>query len=392
MNYDFDRVVERCGTNCEKYDSLKRIFGTEDLVPLWVADMDFETPEFIIDALKRRLDHHILGYSYRPDGFYNAIKGWLKRRWNWDVETSWIQFTPGTVCAVSLAIRAFSSEGDGVVIQTPVYGPFSWVIEGNRRRVECNPLKYESNGRAVIDFEDLEEKLSRSKIFILCNPHNPTGRVYTRNELERIAMLCLKYNIIVIADEIHCDLIQEPYRHIHFASLGDDAARRSITVSSPAKSFNIAGLSTTAVIIPDQKLRQEFHCEEESIHIDQGNIFGTIAMEMAYTYGDQWVDSLNDYIKGNIDYVVGFLADKMPDVKCYPPEAMYLMWLDFREWGLEHKELCKFMVEKARLGMSEGRFFGAEGEGFMRINVAAPRVIIERAMTQLYEASLLLKR
>lgn len=391
MIYDFDCVIERCGTNCEKYDSLSRIFGTDDLLPLWVADMDFETPKFIIDALSERLNHKVLGYSYRPDSFFSAIQGWLKRRWDWDIDTSWVEFTPGTVCAVALAIRAFTSVGDGVVIQTPVYGPFSWVINGNNRHVECNSLKYESNGRAVIDFEDLEEKLSRSKMFILCNPHNPTGRVYTRDELVRIAELCRKYNIIVIADEIHCDLIQKPYRHIHFASLDEDAAQRSITVSSAAKSFNIAGLSTTAVIIPNQKLREAFNQESEAIHIGQGNIFGTIAMEVAYTHGDEWVDNLNDYIGGNINFVMDFLAKKLPEVKCYAPEAMYLMWLDFRSWGLDHDQLCKFMVDKAHLGMSQGRFFGVEGEQFMRINVAAPRVIIEQAMNQLYEAAQLLK-
>ena len=388
MIYDFDILVDRKGTNCEKYDGCNRIFGTEDLLPMWVADMDFETPSFIIEALENRLKHHVLGYSLRPDSYYEAIRGWLNRRWRWQVDKQWIEFTPGTVCAVSFAIQAFTSEGDGVVIQTPVYGPFAWVTEGNNRRIERNQLKYQPDGRAVIDFEDLEEKLSRSKLFILCNPHNPTGRVYTQEELTRIAELCKKYDVIVVADEIHCDLVQKPYRHIHFASLSEDAAQRSVTIISPAKSFNVPGLSSSVVIIPSETQRARFSQIAEAVHVGQGNIFGTIAIEQAFTHGDQWIDQLNEYIGGNIDFVLKFLAEKMPSVKCYRPEAMYLMWLDFSAWGMTHNELCDFMLKEARIGTTEGRFFGIEGEGCMRINVAAPRVTIEKAMNQLYEASL----
>ncbi len=391
MTYDFERLVERRGTNCEKYDGCFRIFGTEELLPMWVADMDFETPSFIIEAMEDRLKHHVLGYSLRPDSYYNAVQGWLARRWQWQVDKQWIEFTPGTVCAVSLAIQAFTSEGDGVVIQTPVYGPFSWVIEGNGRRVERNRMKYLPDGRAEIDFDDLEVRLSRSKMFILCNPHNPTGRVYTQEELARIAELCKKYDVIVVADEIHCDLVQKPYRHIHFASLDEDASHRSVTIISPAKSFNVAGLSSSVVIVPDAAMRERFHQAEEAIHVGQGNIFGTIAIEQAFTHGDEWVDQLNDYIGGNIDFILKFLAEKIPSVKCYRPEAMYLIWLDFTEWGMTHKELCDFMLNAARIGMTEGRFFGVEGEGYMRMNVAAPRSVIEQAMNQLYEASLQLK-
>lgn len=388
MKYNFDAVINRCGTSCEKYDRREEIFGTTDVIPLWVADMDFETPPFIMDAVRERANHNFMGYSFRGDSYHKAITSWLERRSGWRVDPSEIIFTPGSIVAMSFAINAFTKLGDKIVIQPPVYGPFNWITECNGRCLERNELKIdEVTGRAEIDFEDLDKKLSVSKMLLFCSPHNPTGRVFTKQELEKIAALCIKHDVIIVSDEVHCDVVYKPHQHIHISSLSEEVAARCVTMISGAKSFNIAGLSTTAVIIPNKELRDKFSCSAHRVHVEQGNMFGTVALEAAFTHGDEWLDELMEYLDGTIDYILRFIAEKMPEVKCYRPESTYMMWLDFRAWGMPHSELCDFMVNKAKIGFTEGEFFGKEGSGYMRMNIASPRSIIEKAMEQLYAAS-----
>lgn len=385
MKYDFDTYIDRIGTNCEKYESLVPLFGTDKVIPLWLADMDFATADFICDAMRQRLEHPIFGYTFRPECYHNSIAGWVERRAGWEIDTQWLAFSPGVVAGVTFAMLGCTKEGDGVVIQPPVYHPFANTIRFNNRVVLNNPL-VESKGGYVIDFEDLETKLANAKAFILCNPHNPTGRVYTRDELVHIGELCAKYDVTIISDEIHSDFTFKPNRHIHIASLSDDLAMRTITLLAPSKSFNIAGLSTAVAIIPNAKRMESYREQVAKIHVDNGNIFGTVALKAAYEQGDEWMDQMLDYLQGNVDFVYDFISQNIPSVGCYKPESTFLMWLDFRGWGMEHADLCRFLVEKAGLGMGDGAIYGVEGVGFQRLNIGTPRSVLRRALEQLAEA------
>lgn len=385
MEYDFDRVVVREGTRCEKYDSREEIFGRADVIPLWVADMDFEVAPFITEAIMRRAAHPVYGYEFRGSGFYDSAAGWIARRGGWNVEPGWMNFTPGVVSGLVCAMRAVTQEGDGVVIQPPVYPPFARVTKSNGRRLVENPLR-ETNAGYEMDFDDLDRKLNGAKALLLCNPQNPTGRVFTRGELERVGELCIRHDVVLISDEIHCDLIQKPYQHIHIASLSDELAHRTITLVAPSKTFNLAGLSTSLAVIPDPSLRRRFRAEFDRMHIDQGNVFGTVALEAAYRQGDEWLDRLLEYVRGNMEYVTEFFARHIPSVKTRPSEGTYMMWLDFRAWGLSPQELWHFLVFEAGLGLNEGARFGTGGEGFMRINLATRRALVEQAMSQLETA------
>ena len=386
MKYDFDEVISREGTNCEKLDARERLYGRGDVIPLWVADMEFAAPPAVLNAIRKRAEHPILGYSYRSDQYWNSIIGWVERRSGWKIKGEWLDFTPGVVSGIVFALRAFTSPGDGVVIQPPVYHPFARQVRLNDRVVVNNPMR-EVQGRFEIDFEDLDRKLSGAKIFLMSNPHNPTGRVFTREELIRIGELCVKHDVVILSDEIHGDLVYKPHKHIHIAALDEAFARRTVTFTAPSKTFNLAGLSTSVAITPDAALRRRLQQEFNKLHADQGNIFGTVALEAAYTHGDEWLERLLEYLEGNIRYVTDFLHRKMPSVKCVPPEGTYLMWLDFRAWPMTHEQIYRFMVERAGIGVNEGAMFGEEGRGWMRMNIATQRSVVERAMNQLYEAA-----
>ncbi len=385
MTYDFDRIAEREGTNCEKYDHRAEVFGRGDVIPLWVADMDFEAPPFVVEAMRRRLEHPVFGYTFRGDTFHDAVTAWIARRNGWTVEREWIDFTPGVVAGFTFAIRALTDQGDGVVIQPPVYPPFAQVVKANGRKVVDNPLKL-NGGRYEIDFDDLDRKLAGARVLLFCNPHNPTGRVFSREELIRVGELCERHGVAVISDEIHSDLIQKPYRHTHLASLSPWLAEHTVTFVAPSKTFNLAGLSTSVAITPGDALRRRLRAELDRLHVAQGNVFGTVALEAAYTYGDEWLDQLNAYIGGNKDYVADFLACNLPSVGTFPLEGTYLMWLDFRQWGMTQKELSDFLVNEAYLGLNDGAYFGSEGQGFMRLNLGTSRRVIAAAMKQLKEA------
>lgn len=386
MTFNFDEPVDRLHTDSLKYDGLTQFFGSADLLPMWVADMDFKTPQFIIDALKKRLQHEVMGYSLRPQHFLDAIKGWVKRRHNWDISTDWIVFTPGIVPAVNISVLAYTSVSDGIITQPPVYFPFFNAATDHRRKLIYSPLEL-INGRLSIDFTDLEQKCRQgARMIILSSPHNPGGNVWTRDELSRIAEICLRHNVLVVSDEIHSDLVYKPHVHTPMASLSDEIAANTVTFIAPSKTFNVSGLSSSAAIIPDKKLREQFVATLESLHVGLGNIFGNVAMEAAFTHGDEYVDALMDYLAGNVSLVESFLSENIPQIKPVRPEATFLMWLDCRELGMTDVELKDFFLNKAHLALNQGIQFGPGGEGFMRMNIGCTREVLRKALNQMKEA------
>ena len=388
MKYSFDEIIDREGTACVKWDLRDKVFGNPDVLPMWVADMDFKTPGFITDAIIQRASHAVYGYSFRTEGYYSSIINWMQVHHGWTIERDWILFSPGVVPLLYMATLAFTNPGDKVLIQTPVYQPFYDAVQKNDRQLVYNPLILKEN-RYEIDFEDLDLKLEGTKMMILSNPHNPVGRVWTKDELLKIGQLCLKHNVLIISDEIHCDLVFNAYKHIPTANLSPGIAAITLTCLASSKTFNTAGLSTSHVVISNPELRTKLDKVIQSVHVDSGNLFGAIASEAAYTHGAEWHQQLIDYLEGNVNLVRSFLLEKTPMVKLIEPEATYLLWLDFREMGLSQSELVKLLIDKAGLGLNDGIIFGKEGTGFMRINVGCPRSMLldglqrlERVMTK----------
>lgn len=386
MKYSFDKIIDRESSGAIKYDARNQYFQKEDVIPMWIADMDFPSPPFVIEALQNRLKHPLLGYTMREEGFYRAIHFWLKNRHKWKVEREWIVFSPGIVPAISMAVLAYTNPDDKIIIQPPVYPPFFWCIANHKREIVENPL-ISDNGYYRMDFDALEKKASNgAKMLILCSPHNPVGRVWTEEELKELIRICKKYNILIISDEIHADLVFSPATHLPLPLVAD-GYDRIITCMAPSKTFNLAGLSTSAVIITDEKIRKEFVHIMETIHVGMGNIFGFVALEAAYLNGNEWLNELILYLERNIDFVSEFLARETPWIKFTRPESTYLLWLDCREMGMKDKELTDFFIQKAGIGPSPGSIFGKQGEGFQRINIASPLSVIKRAMEQLATAA-----
>lgn len=384
--YDFDKVVNRRNTHSIKYDGMKEPFGREDLTPLWVADMDFETPDFIIDALRERLQHPVLGYTLEYDSYWQSIVDWLNHRHAWHVEREWLSYIPGIVKGIGMVINAFTSRGDKIIIQPPVYHPFRLVPEKNGREVVLNPLRPTQSGYEM-DFENLESVIdSRCKILILSNPHNPVGIVWSPETLQRLAEIAVRHNLIVISDEIHCDMPLYGNRHTPFAMVSDEAASCSITFGAPSKTFNIAGLVSSFAVVPNRELREKFFAWLEANELDMATIFAMVATEAAFNKGEEWRCQMLKYIEGNIDFVADFVARNIPKVKVIKPQASYLVWLDFSATGLSHKELIDVIVNKAHLAMNDGAMFGREGELRMRMNVGTRREVLAQAMKQLSEA------
>ncbi len=386
MEYNFDKQINREKTACYKYDLRNDVFGKSNVIPMWVADMDFETPSFIIDALRKRLNHKILGYTFRTDSFFGSITNWLRRKHCWDVEKEWISFSPGIVPALNLAVMAFTEPGDKIIVQKPVYFPFFPAVESHNRILVNNPLSFKGD-RYKIDFEDLLKKIDKGvKMIIFCSPHNPTGNVWKREDLEKLAKICLEHEILILSDEVHSDLIFKGNRHIPLASIGYDVSDITITCVAPSKTFNMAGLSTSAVIISNRRLKEKYDKILEDIHVGGGNIFGFIALEAAYNKGDKWLEALMEYLEENLNYLVRYLAENIPLIKPIIPQATYLVWLDCRELGLDEYELRKFMIHEAGLGLSDGLIFGSEGRGFQRMNIGCPRVVLTDALCRLKNA------
>ncbi|MFZ5428881.1 MAG: MalY/PatB family protein [Bacteroidota bacterium] len=383
MRYHFDEIVDRRGTDCIKYDALPQFFGSDDVLPLWVADMDFRTPDFIMDAIRKRMEHEILGYTYRGDDFSGSITGWVGRRFNWNVKKEWISFSPGVVSAITVSVMAYTKPGDKVIVQTPVYFPFFESVRGMGRRLVENPLRL-ADGRYHFDFDDLESKIDeKTKMLILCSPHNPGGMVWKREELGRLAGICNRHNLIVVSDEIHSDLLFDDQVHTPYAMISEECAMNSVVCMAPSKTFNVAGLSTSFVVIPDPEKMKAYEKLMRTLHVHMGNIAGTVALMAAYQHGEQWLGEMMRYVQDNYDYLEKVLSDRLPDVGVMKPEATYLVWLDFRHYGMNDRQLSRFLVEKAKVGLNNGGRFGKPGDGFMRINIGCPREILSEALERI---------
>jgi len=387
MKYDFDKVIDRRGTGAFKTDALKNKFGKEDLIPLWVADMDFETPDFITEALKRRLDHPLYGYTMEPEDMWPTVQKWVADHHQWTIEKEWLTFIPGIVKGIGMAINALLEKDDKVIIQPPVYHPFRLVPQGNGREVVYNPLHQNEDGTYSMDFDNLEQVCDdRCRMLILSNPHNPAGIVWPRETLERLASFCHSRGIIVISDEIHCDMALFGHKHIPFASVSQEAADCSITFASPSKTFNIAGIVSSYAVVSNENLRKRFYGWLSANGLNDAPLFSPIATVAAFRNGEQWRRSMLEYIESNVDFVCDFCASSMPQIKPLRPQASFLVWLDCRALGLSHDALTDLFIDKAGLALNDGETFNPGGEGFMRLNVAVPRSILAKAMQQLQAA------
>lgn len=386
MRYNFDEIVERHNTGSTKWDFLDKHFGVADALPMWVADMDFKAPEEVINALMKRAEHGVFGYSDRSDSYYEAVAGWMERRHGWKVEKEWLVYSPGIVPAVNWLIRALTHPGDKVVIQTPVYYPFFKAIENNGCHIVDNPLVFE-DGMYRMNLEELEHKIDeRTRLMILCSPHNPVGRVWERAELIKLGELCLKHGITVIADEIHSDLVFKEHKHTPFAAICEEFAMNSVICTAPSKTFNLAGLQISNMIIPNEKLREAYLIELDNNGISNPNSFGVVAAEAAYNYGWDWLEQLMEYLEGNLKYLTDFTVERLPKVKVIKPQGTYLVWMDFREMGLDMQELSRVILQEARVAVDDGFIFGKSGEGFVRLNIACPRSILEEGLNRIASA------
>jgi len=386
MNYNFDEIIDRKGTDAVKLERCKALFGTEDVLPLWVADMDFRTPDFILDTIRKRLDHPILGYSVPPEGFNDAFVKWVRDHHRWPVSASQVGFVPGIVPALSFAVQCFSEPGDEVMIQPPVYYPFFNVIRNNNRVVVTNPLR-EAGGKFAMDFDDLESKITeKTRLFILCNPHNPGGKVWTPETLRRLDEICTRRNILVVSDEVHADMVLNGYRHTPYATVSDTAAKGSVTFMAPTKVFNMPGIVSSSYIIPDGALRARFAHFLEAAEMNTGNLFAYLTTVACYEQGEEWRVAMLEYVQGNIRYVTDYLAGHLPQIRPMEPEASFLLWLDCSALGMDTDTLHRFFALKAGLGLNKGTVFGEGGEYHLRLNVACPRAVLVRAMQQLSAA------
>lgn len=383
-NLDFDTIIDRRNTNCLKYDFAKKRGMPEDLLPLWVADMDFRTSSYIQDALAAQAEHGIFGYSEGRESYFEAVKGWMKGHFDWDVSENWLVKTPGIVFALGMAVKAYTKPGDGVLIQLPVYYPFREVIEDNGRVVVSNTLVRGEDNRYHIDFEDFEAKIIEEdiKLFLLCSPHNPVGRVWTEEELIRLGDICCKHHVIVVSDEIHADFVFQGKHHV-FAGLKKEYEGITVTCTSPSKTFNLAGLQISNIFIADPQLRRHFRKQVDAAGYSQVNIMGLTACEAAYRYGEEWYEAVLRYIRENIAFTRKYVRENLPGVTMTEQEGTYLVWLDFTKTGLSADQLENLIIHEAKLWLDSGKIFGDSGKGFQRINVACPRKVLEEALSRI---------
>ncbi len=391
MKYDFDQVCDRRNTNCAKWDAVKTIFGREDIIPMWVADMDFPVAAPIVEAIKKRAEHPFYGYTHAGTGIVESVVERMERKFNWKIRPEWVVFTPGVVPALHAAIRSVSHPGDEIILQPPVYYPFFSAVTGSGCQIVYNQLKL-VNGQYEMDFADLENRFharagmhpvaSRIKAVLLCNPQNPVGRLWNKEELIRLGQIALKHGAVIISDEIHCEILYRGHRHIPFAAISEEFAANSIICMAPSKTFSLAGLEASSIIIPDRRLRDNFNNIKAGI-LPGPNLFGLTALEAAYRYGDEWLEQVLNYLQANLDYLINYFDEKIPDIKVIRPQGTYLVWLDCRGLGLSDLELRTFMREKARLGLDDGFLFGPGGSGFQRMNIACPRSILSEALNRL---------
>lgn len=385
MKYNFDEIIDRRGTESVKWDAVSERWGRNDLLPMWVADMDFRTPPFVMEALRKRLEHEVLGYTFACEEWYTSIINWLQNRHGWNVKREELTFMPGIVRGLAFAIQCFTEKGDKVMVMPPVYHPFFLVTEKNKREVVYSPLVLR-DGQYYIDFDRFRKDIQGCKLLILSNPHNPGGRVWTREELEQIAEICYESKTLVISDEIHADLTLPPYQHITFALVSEKARQNSLVFMSPSKAFNMPGLASSYCIIENKEICRCFQEYMEASELSEGHLFAYLSVAAAYSNGTEWLDQVLAYIQSNIDFTDAFLSEYIPDIKMIRPQASYLVFLDCRTLGLNQKELVDLFVDDAHLALNDGTMFGKEGEGFMRLNVACPRSVLEKALKQLKEA------
>lgn len=385
MDYNFDEVVCRKHTDALKLEALAPRWGRTDLLPMWVADMDFKTPPFIVEVMKKRMECEVFGYTARPESWYEAIISWQARRHQWTITKEMISFVPGVVPALAMAVQAFTERGEKVMIQQPVYNPFAQVIRNNHRELVNCPLELK-DGQYHINFEVFEEKIKGCKLFLFCHPHNPGGRVWTREELQKVAAICAQNNVIVVADEIHADLTLPPYQHIPFATVSEEAAQNSVVFASPSKAFNMAGLATSYAVIANPTLRRRFESYVEGNELAAGNVFAFNTVVAAYNKGEEWLQQMLNYVQGNVDEVIHYIEKYIPQLKVIVPQASYLVFIDFSALQLSQKEIVALCTDKAHLALNDGAIYGEEGKGYMRINLACPRSVVKQALIQLKEA------
>ncbi|TJY41032.1 pyridoxal phosphate-dependent aminotransferase [Cohnella pontilimi] len=387
MKYDFDHAPDRKGTASYKWDQSEKLFGHEDVLPLWVADMDFAPPKEVVDEIVRRAQLGVYGYTFRTPEYAEAVSGWLKRRHGWEIQHDWIsQSSPGVVTALSMSIYTFTEPGDKVILQAPVYYPFYDVIKMHGREVVENTLVLRE-GRYEVDFDLLEQQAADgAKLLLLCSPHNPGGRVWTREELTRIGDICVRHGVLVVADEIHHDLVLRGHKHTPFASIKEEFAQISLTCIATSKTFNLAGLQSACVIIPNAELRRRYNQALKTFSVHMESYFGLTAIVSAYTYGDEWLEQLLDYLEGNLDYMTQFLAEKLPEIKVIRPEATYLVWMDCSAISKDPADLKKLMYDEARVAFNEGSVYGKPGAGYLRVNIACPRSILIEALERFTRA------
>ena len=386
MKYNFDELIDRRNTGAVKTDLCKKMFGTNDLIPLWVADMDFRTPDFIIDAINNRCKHPILGYTVPDEEYFNSIIRWIDARHGWKLERNWLGFLPGIVPGLAFAVNALTQTGDQIIIQPPVYPPFIQVPSKNGRELIYNPLKV-VEGRFEMDLKDLEYKITdRTRMFILCNPHNPGGRTWDADTLIKVAEICHKHGVLVVSDEIHSDMALPGNVHTPFASVSELAEQNSITYMAPSKTFNMAGLVSSSYIIPNSEIRKKFSDFMDNSELANGNIFAYVAAQAAYEKGTEWLSEMISYIQGNVDYIVEFLEKNIPQIKPMIPQASFLIWLDCAGLEMNSHQLQEFIVKEARLGLNKGTTFGPGGEQHLRLNIGCSREVLKQAMEQLKSA------
>jgi cystathionine beta-lyase len=387
MKYNFDEIIDRTNSNSLKYDFAVERGKPADILPLWVADMDFRTPREVIDRLEKDLKLGIFGYSDAKSDYFDALYQWYKDYFDWEIQEKWLVKTPGVVFAIATAIRAFTKEGDAVLIQQPVYYPFGETIKDNMRKLVNSPLVL-VNGHYEMDFQDFETKIIKNKVklFVLCSPHNPVGRVWTIEELRKVGEICLKHQVLVVSDEIHCDFTYNGYNHTVFASIDDRFAQNTITCTAPSKTFNLAGLQVSNILISNKAIKTKFIKSMNQAGYSQISMIGISACQAAYANGREWLGELKEYLAGNLTYVREYLRENIPQIKMIEPEGTYLIWLDFSGLGMTEQERENLIVNKAKLWLDSGIMFGIDGEGFERINIACPRATLQKAMERLKEA------
>lgn len=384
--YDFDQPLDRRNTCSLKWDFCQKVLGVPEVIPMWVADMDFPAPPEVIEAIQKRAEHGVYGYPFVPDSFWTSIINWMKSRHQWEIKRDWLTRAPGVVPSLNICVQTYTAPGDKIIVQSPVYYPFFSAVENNGRRIVKNPLIYRDN-RWQMDLTDLKSKIDeRTRLLILCSPHNPVGRVWDRDELEVLAEIILENDLLLISDEIHEEQVYRGHRHLPVASLSPEIADRTITLTAASKAFNIAGLTTSIAVIPNRKLLNLFNIQLENLGLTTGNIFGLTALEVAYTQGGAWLDQLVEYLEGNMDFASGFFAERLPLIKFLKPEGTYLALLDCRSLGLSQPELNGFFLKKARVYFDEGPIFGEELVGFERMNLACPRQLLSEALQRIEKA------